>query len=227
MSGHVQTQYRGETSALAHRVPIVEKLSAAHFEQERAKIFRRSWLIVGHAADVPEPGSYFVRNLPTLNTSLLVTRGRDGKVRAFHNVCTHRGNKLVREGHGCQRQFSCGFHGWTFSPEGELVVVTDEHQFQDLDKSALGLRSVRTEVWEDLVFVNVDPEPKETLRQWLGELADDYTGYFDAHQRASSNRVIVKCNWNRSPRAITRCTSTGTRCRTTRVARSTRSGTGR
>lgn len=203
MSGHVETQYRGETTTLAHRVPIVEKLSAGHFEQERAKIFRRSWLIVGHAADVPEPGSYLVRNLPTLKTSLLVMRGRDGRIRAFHNVCTHRGNKLVRDGRGCQRQLSCGFHGWTFSPEGELLVVTDEHQFQDLDKAALGLRPVPTDVWEDLVFVNVDPEPRESLREWLGELADDYGGYFDAHQRASSNRVIVKCNWNLAVNSFT------------------------
>jgi phenylpropionate dioxygenase-like ring-hydroxylating dioxygenase large terminal subunit len=196
MSAHVQTQFRGETGHLAHRVPIVEKLAPAYFEQERAKIFRRAWLPVAHASDVPEPGSYLVRNLPTLQTSLLIARGRDGQVRAFHNVCTHRGNKLVRDGHGCRRQFSCGFHGWTFSAEGELLVVTDEHQFQDLDKASLGLRPVHTEVWEDLVFVNVDPEPRESLRAWLGELADDYAGYFARHERASSYRVIVKCNWN-------------------------------
>jgi len=140
MSANVETQYRGETSELSDRVAIREKLTPAYFEQERLKIFRRSWLAVGHASDVPEPGSYVVRNLPTLKTSLLLVRGRDGRVRSFHNVCTHRGNKLVREGSGCRGQFSCGFHGWTFSPEGELLVVTDEHQFRDLDKAALGLR---------------------------------------------------------------------------------------
>ena len=68
----------------------------------------------------------------------------------------------------------------------ELLVVTDEHQFQDLDKASLGLRAVHTEVWEDLVFVNVDAQPRESLGAWLGELADDYDGYFARHQRASS-----------------------------------------
>src|SRR6266851_4124673 len=195
MSAKVETQYRGETSQLQHRVPIREKLTPEHFELERERIFRRAWLPVGHAADLPDPGSYVVRNLPTLKTSLLLARGRDGQVRSFHNVCTHRGNKLVREGHGCRRQFTCGFHGWTFSPEGELLVVTDEHQFQDLDKTSLGLRPVHTEVWEDLVFVNVEAEPRESLHEWLGEMFEEYGGYFEGHTRASSNRVIVKCNW--------------------------------
>ena len=203
MSAHVETQYRGETAQLESRVSIREKLTPEYFEQERAKIFRRSWLAVGHAADVPEPGSYVVRNLPTLRTSLLIVRGRDGRVRSFHNVCTHRGNKLVREGRGCRRQFSCGFHGWTFSPEGELQLVTDEHQFGDLDKASLALRPVHTEVWEDLVFVNVAETPRESLREWLGELCDDYRGYFDGHVRTGSYRVTVRCNWNLAVNSFT------------------------
>ena len=88
MSGNLETQYRGETSQLEQRVSIREKLTPEYFEQERAKIFRRSWLVVGHAADLPEPGGYVVRNLPTLKTSLLIVRGRDGRVRSFHNVCS-------------------------------------------------------------------------------------------------------------------------------------------
>jgi Rieske 2Fe-2S family protein len=203
MSANVETRYRGDTSQLESRVPIREKLTPAYFEQERAKIFGRAWLIVGHASDLPEPGGYLVRNLPTVKTSLLVVRGRDGRIRSFHNVCTHRGNKLVREGSGCRAHFSCGFHGWTFSPEGELLLVTDEHQFVDIDKGSLGLRPVHTEVWEDLIFVNVDAEPRESLHQWLGEMFEEYGGYFDGHVRASSYRVVVKCNWNLAVNSFT------------------------
>jgi Rieske 2Fe-2S family protein len=203
MAAHVETVYRGETAQLEHRVAIREKLTPAYFERERERIFRRAWLPIGHASDIAEPGGYFVRDMPTLQTSLLVVRGEDGRVRAFHNVCTHRGNKLVRAGGGCRRHFTCGFHGWTFAADGRVLVVTDEHQFPDLDKERLGLRAIHTEVWEDLVFVNADRAPRESLRAWLGELSDEYPGYFDLHQRAASNRVRVRCNWNLAVNSFT------------------------
>jgi len=170
MSAKVETTFRGDTAQLERRISMREKLTPAYFELERERIFRRAWLPIGHASNVPEPGSYFVREMPVFKTSLLVVRGQDGKVRAFHNACTHRGNKLVRGGDGCRKSFSCGFHGWTFSCEGDLRLITDEHQFRDLDKSALGLRPIHTQVWEDLIFVNGADEPHESLREWLGEM---------------------------------------------------------
>jgi glycine betaine catabolism A len=203
MSAKVETTFRGDTAQLERRISMREKLTPAYFEREREKIFRRAWLPIGHASHVPDPGSYFVREMPVLKTSLLVVRGQDGKVRAFHNACTHRGNKLVRGGEGCRKSFSCGFHGWTFSSEGDLRLVTDEHQFRDLDKSALGLRPIHTQVWEDLIFVNGADEPHESLREWLGEMFDEYGGYFDQHERVASLRINVKSNWNLAVNSFT------------------------
>jgi len=203
MSAKVETTFRGDTGQLERRISMREKLTPAYFELEREKIFRRAWLPIGHASHVPEPGSYFVREMPVLKTSLLVVRGQDGKVRAFHNACTHRGNKLVRGGDGCRKSFSCGFHGWTFSCEGDLRLVTDEHQFRDLDKSALGLRPIHTQVWEDLIFVNGADEPHEALREWLGDMFDEYGGYFDRHERVASLRINVNSNWNLAVNSFT------------------------
>ena len=203
MSAKVETTFRGDTAQLERRISMREKLTPAYFELERERIFRRAWLPIGHASNVPEPGSYFVREMPVLKTSLLVVRGQDGKVRAFHNACTHRGNKLVRGGDGCRKSFSCGFHGWTFSCEGDLRLITDEHQFRDLDKSALGLRPIHTQVWEDLIFVNGADEPHESLREWLGEMFDEYGGYFDQHERVASLRINVKSNWNLAVNSFT------------------------
>src|SRR6266446_1430680 len=203
MSARVETTFRGDTAQLERRISMREKLTPAYFALERERIFRRAWLPIGHASHVPEPGSYFVRELPVLKTSLLVVRGQDGKVRAFHNACTHRGNKLVRGGDGCRKSFSCGFHGWTFSSEGDLRLVTDEHQFRDLDKGALGLRPIHTQVWEDLVFVNGAAEPRESLREWLGEMFDEYGGYFDQHERVASLRINVHSNWNLAVNSFT------------------------
>ena len=203
MSAKVETTFRGDTAQLERRISMREKLTPAYFELERERIFRRAWLPIGHASNVPEPGSYFVREMPVLKTSLLVVRGQDGKVRAFHNACTHRGNKLVRGGDGCRKSFSCGFHGWTFSCEGDLRLITDEHQFRDLDKSALGLRPIHTQVWEDLIFVNGADEPHESLREWLGDMFDEYGGYFDRHERVASLRINVNSNWNLAVNSFT------------------------
>ena len=203
MSAKVETTFRGDTAQLERRISMREKLTPAYFELERERIFRRAWLPIGHASNVPEPGSYFVREMPVLKTSLLVVRGQDGKVRAFHNACTHRGNKLVRGGDDCRKSFSCGFHGWTFSCEGDLRLITDEHQFRDLDKSALGLRPIHTQVWEDLIFVNGADEPHESLREWLGEMFDEYGGYFDPHARVASLRINVNSNWNLAVNSFT------------------------
>jgi phenylpropionate dioxygenase-like ring-hydroxylating dioxygenase large terminal subunit len=192
----VQTIARGGTETLQTQVPLAAKLTPEFFEQERDKIFRRSWLIIGHAVDLPQPGCYFVRDLPTLNTSLLVIRGEDGRVRAFHNICRHRGNKIVREGAGCRNSFRCNFHGWVYAPDGSLTVVTDEHQFKGLDKSTLGLLAVHTEVWEGLIFVNLDREPRWTLAEWLGEMHGEFRGYFESHEKIATHAVDTRSNWN-------------------------------
>src|SRR5262249_14959589 len=72
MSAQVQTTFRGDTSQLERRISMREKLTPAYFERERDKIFRRAWLPIGHASHLPEPGSYFIREMPVLKTSLLV-----------------------------------------------------------------------------------------------------------------------------------------------------------
>ncbi|NNL86476.1 MAG: Rieske 2Fe-2S domain-containing protein, partial [Myxococcales bacterium] len=70
-------------------------ISPEFFELERERVFKRCWLNVGRVGDIPNPGDYFVQDVAVCNTSIVVVRGRDGEVRAFHNVCSHRGNKVV------------------------------------------------------------------------------------------------------------------------------------
>lgn len=198
MNVQLQTTFSGNVDDVQMIIPLGDKITEQRFEIEREHIFKRSWMMIGHTDELPLPGSYFVYPMPVLKTSLLVIRGQDGVIRAFHNVCRHRGNVIVRNGEGCRSSFTCGFHGWTWNSDGSLRGITDEGQFQalNLDKSKLGLLPVATDTWNGFIFVNADPEPAETLTEWLGELAEGYDSYFADQERISLRRVEIDCNWN-------------------------------
>lgn len=194
------TIFRGDTSKLKNVVPVDRRFTPEFYEQERAKIFGRAWLPVASASDLPQKGSYVIAEVPPMKTSLLVVRGDDSVVRAFHNVCRHRGDRLVHAGEGkdfgCRKAFTCGFHGWTYSNTGKLIGVTDESQFLGLDREKFGLVPVHCEEWESLVFVNFDKQPRETLREWLGDFHDQYKGFSAGREKIADHRILMKTNWN-------------------------------
>ncbi len=109
-------------------------ISPEFFELEREAVFKRAWLNVGRVEQLPRKGGFFTKELPGLKTSLIVVRGKDERIRAFHNVCRHRGNKLVWTDHpgeevsGTCRQFACKYHGWTYDLEGRLTFILQEER---------------------------------------------------------------------------------------------------
>jgi phenylpropionate dioxygenase-like ring-hydroxylating dioxygenase large terminal subunit len=177
-------------------VPIEPCISQAYLEQERELIFRRVWLNVGRENDIPQVGDYLVKDLAAAKTSVLVVRGKDGRIRAFHNMCSHRGNKVVWDAQGSCRTLACKFHGWTYNLEGQLIYVPDEEQFFNLQKDENGLAPIAAETWEGFIFINLDPQPKETLKEYLDELVEDLRGYpFDQLSACYSWKAEIKCNW--------------------------------
>jgi phenylpropionate dioxygenase-like ring-hydroxylating dioxygenase large terminal subunit len=127
----------------------------------------------------------------------LIIRGKDGVVRAFHNVCSHRGNKLVANEKGtCPGAIHCPFHSWLYSDEGDLIRVPDEENFFDLDKTKLGLTPVNMDIWEGFIFINLDADPKQTLREYLGGVADQLEGCpFGEASLAQTYKVDERANW--------------------------------
>src|SRR5262245_25763769 len=118
----------------------IPSISPAFYERERERIFRRCWLQVATLNDLPEPGDFFMRDIEVAEASVLLVHGKDGVVRGFHNVCSHRGNKVVYEKHGHSRGlFNCALHCWGYDTEGQLRAVPDEENFYALDKRKLGL----------------------------------------------------------------------------------------
>ena len=178
-------------------LPIEPYISEEHFELERELVFGRAWLNVGRIDDAPEPGSYFVREIAICKASVLIAHGTDGVVRAFHNVCSHRCNKLVWEEAGTCRGFlSCCFHGWTYDLTGRLVSVLDEKNFFEIDKANLGLTVIPSGVWNGFIFINFQQEPEETLEDYLAGLTSAMDGT-DLNAMRLSFRYDVKetTNW--------------------------------
>jgi nitrite reductase/ring-hydroxylating ferredoxin subunit len=172
------------------------------FELEREAIFKRAWLNVGRVELLPRAGSYFTKELAVANTSIIVVRDRDGTVRAFHNICRHRGNKLVwndypgEEVSGTCRQFACKYHGWRYDLDGSCAFVQQESEFFDLDKNDYGLVPVHCDVWEGFIFVNLDREPEQSLREYLGPMVTALDGYpFERMTERYDFHADVEANW--------------------------------
>ena len=140
------------------------------YADEIEAIFKRSWIQIGHVCELPQPDSYIVRELEFAGVSLLITRGSDGEVRAMHNVCTHRGTQLVDTREGTGRKFSCRYHMWTFSNDGNLIGAPDFDRF-NVEKSACAIPQVHCGVVAGMIFVNLAKGPVEDLRSWLGDMA--------------------------------------------------------
>lgn len=184
-------------------VDYTDSIDPDHYAAEQQAIFRRTWLNVGRVERLPRTGSYFTRELPSAGTgtSVIVVKGKDGVIRAFHNICRHRGNKLVwndfphEETAGTCRQFTCKYHAWRYSLDGELTFIQQEGEFFDVDKSQYGLVGVRCEVWEGFIFVNLDPNAAP-LTDYLGPLAKGIEGYpFHEMTEVYHYKAEVGSNW--------------------------------
>ncbi|OAA29670.1 Rieske (2Fe-2S) domain-containing protein [Frankia sp. EI5c] len=181
-------------------VDYTDSIDPAFYEKEREAIFKRTWLHVGRVERLPRTGSYFTRELPVLGTSLIIVKGGDGKIRAFHNVCRHRGNKLVwndypgEETEGSCRQFICKYHAWRYDLTGQLTFVQQEGEFFDLDKADYGLKEVPCDVWEGFIYINLNPQ--QTLAEYLGDFAKGLEGYpFGEMTEVYSYKAEVGSNW--------------------------------
>jgi phenylpropionate dioxygenase-like ring-hydroxylating dioxygenase large terminal subunit len=179
-----------------------DSISPEHYELERDAIFAKTWLNVGRMEQLPKRGSYFSKELDAARTSVVIVRGMDDEVHAFHNICRHRGNKLVwsdfphEETSGVCRNFTCKYHGWRYDLGGDLTFVQQEEEFFDLDKADYSLASVHCDVWEGFVFVNLDRANPTPLREYMGELGKGIEGYpFHELTQVHKYRAEVGSNW--------------------------------
>src|ERR1700722_79813 len=135
-------------------VPAGRYYDPQFYELEQQYLWRKTWLHAGHVSELPTVGSY--KLFEQLGLSIIISRGLDGEIRAFHNICRHRASALLLETKGVARRFVCPYHAWGYSLDGRLTAVPREHDFPCLDKSKRGLLPVRCETMRGMIFLNLD-----------------------------------------------------------------------
>lgn len=176
MNASIETVGSDQPSALheeAVSLPAWTYSDPDFFELEKQIIFRRSWQLVCHVSDIPNPGDYHTLDL--LGESLVTVRGTDGQIRSFHNVCRHRAAKLLDgpKGH-CPGRITCPYHAWTYALDGKLSGVPHRNTFPNLDTSKHGLVALEQEMLFGFIFVRLSPggpSVQEMAAPYMDELA--------------------------------------------------------
>jgi choline monooxygenase len=139
----------------------------AVFQAEKERIFHRTWQYVGHSGQVSSAGDFFTTQLGDL--PVVIVRDAGGAIRAFANVCRHRGSEVVLECAGNRKTLQCHYHGWTYNLDGTLRAAPRENEQRPFAKEILSLAPFAVETWGPLIFVNPDPAAAP-LRDLIGEL---------------------------------------------------------
>lgn len=145
------------------------------FEVEMHRLIRPSWQIVCHVSDIPHAGDY--QALEYLGESVIIVRGTDDRIRAFTNVCRHRGARLLDGPSGCARQLVCPYHAWTYDLDGQLSRIPFKSDYPGLDASKLSLAPVDLEIFQGFVFVRLTDDGGPSVAQMMSPYAQEILPY--------------------------------------------------
>ncbi|GAA4018133.1 aromatic ring-hydroxylating dioxygenase subunit alpha [Sphingomonas swuensis] len=164
------------------------------FAAEKQSFLRAAPQVVCHENEIPSPGDW--RTLDYLGESVIVIRGDDGEVRAFTNVCRHRGSRLVDGNGGCAKVLTCPYHAWSYARDGRLVGVPHRQEYPGLEPERLGLVPVALERWLGFLFVTLEPGAP-TVAEMMAPYADEVAPYA-FEQLQAIGRVTLRSrelNW--------------------------------
>jgi glycine betaine catabolism A len=178
----------------ARTLPSRYYVDPDHFLADRERFFARMWVFVGREDDVPGAGDTILREVA--GESLIVVRGDDGLVRAFYNVCRHRGTRLLSELESCVgKRIQCPYHAWTYDLQGRLVGAPHMEEGPRFCKADYPLKAVALESWDGHLFVNLADRPEPLDRQ-LGDLPSKFQRWGMGELRRAHRIVYdVAANW--------------------------------
>jgi len=181
-------------------IPVAAYISPEYARRERDHLWRKAWLQAGRVEDMPAEGDFITFDIA--DDSILIVRETADTLRAFHNVCVHRGRRLVdtpagqRNARGHRRQFVCGFHGWTYGRDGNCQFVPHREDWQgSLTPERTALSAVKCETWGGWVWINMDPDGV-SLQEWLGVIPEMLDPFRLETMRVRWRKwVVFDCNW--------------------------------
>jgi len=194
-----------ESIEKAHGLPNECYLNGDYTAIERKKIFEDKWVVIGTASSVPEPGD--AKPFDLLGIPLIILRDKEKKIRIFHNVCSHRGYKLLQKPCSLKNILRCPYHSWSYDFRGNLVATPhlggmNKHENENFDNSKSGLKEVRSYVWLDLIIVNISNNeiPFEDYIKPLENRWSDFWTKEDQEMIYHANDygyflLEAKCNW--------------------------------
>jgi phenylpropionate dioxygenase-like ring-hydroxylating dioxygenase large terminal subunit len=174
-------------------VPTSSYTDPDQFEAEMELVFKRVPLMLAFTCEMPNPGDY--KAMDVIGLPVLISRDKAGKVRAFLNVCAHRGAPVASEGHGNCPRFTCKYHGWTYGQDGKLIGISEASKFGEVDKSEKGLKELPCEERSGLIFVCLTPEMPIDLDDYFAGYLDDFEAADLKNWAFLGTRVIEGANW--------------------------------
>jgi phenylpropionate dioxygenase-like ring-hydroxylating dioxygenase large terminal subunit len=177
-------------------IPANRYTSPDIFELEKQRLWPRIWHIACREEELPHVGSYVTYEI--LDESIIIVRTQPDEIRAYYNVCQHRGRRLVNPGRGLTRGFVCGFHGWKWNLEGENIHVFHEEEWKDCPKfnrEAIRLKQPLIDTFAGWVWLNMDPDARP-LREWLGPVVGMLEPFqYQDLRRRWYETIIAPVNW--------------------------------
>ena len=189
----------------AHGLPNECYLEGEYTAIERKKLFEDRWVAVGVASSLPNPGD--AKPFDLLGIPLIILRDKDNKIRVFHNVCSHRGYKLLHKACRLKNVIRCPYHSWSYDLKGDLVATPhlggiNQHEHEDFEKSKSNLKEVRSAIWIDLIMVNISNN-EISFEEYIKTLEDRWSEFWtkeDQQMIYHANDygyflLEAKCNW--------------------------------
>ena len=189
----------------AHGLPNECYTSKDYTLIERKKLFEDKWIVVGVSSSIPEIGD--VKPIDILGMPILILRNKQNEIKVFHNVCSHRGVKLVSKSGKINSLIRCPYHSWSYNLDGELMATPhiggmNKHSAEGFDKSKSNLKEIRSYIWLDLIMININ-QNEMSFEEYIKPLSDRWEKFWPTKDRElihHSNdfgyfKLNAKCNW--------------------------------
>lgn len=188
----VETRTTDQASDIM-QVPVADYLDEGRFDLEIERIFKRLPLMLALTIEMPKPNDY--KAMDVMGKPVLITRGKDGKARAFLNVCKHRAMHLAAEGKGNCARFACQYHGWTYANDGKLIGIAEASTFGDPDRSTMHLTELPCDEAAGLIFVILTPDLPINAVEWMDGMYEDFAALKLETWYFHKSKAMKGANW--------------------------------